>query len=206
MTLAAPGHTSTLTRGGTQVGGAAALLGSLAYISTAAASQSLSPREAFLLPVGIAGCVVAALGLATLVVFLPRALTGLPGLPVGLATAALVFTLVVAWVQGTVVTGIASHTDDPVFDAIGSSTGLTVFFLPKVVLGFVGFGGLAVTGWRSGVLERRVCVLLGIGAALYLLPPFPPGLVVVSAALLTAVRRRGGSVGDTGFEPVTSSV
>jgi hypothetical protein len=207
MSVSGPQRPRSSTRTGTQIGGAAALLGSLAYISTAVTSQNLSSREAFLLPVGITGCVVATFGVAVLVVFLPHAVGELPGVAVGLATTALVFTAVVAWVQGTVVVGIASHTEDSVFDDIGASAGLTVFFLPKALLGFIGFGALAVAGWRSRTFERRVAALLGIGAMLYLLPPYPPGLVVVSAALLASVRRRrDDSVGDTGFEPVTSSV
>lgn len=171
-----------------QLGAVAALLGSLAFISTVIGKQGLSTREAFLLPAGILGSAVAAVGLAVLVVTLPRLLHGLPHWTVMIATAALALTLVVAWSDATTIPAIASATTDAVFDKIGASPWLVGLFAPKSVLGFVGFGAVAVASWRSGALGRGATVLIGLGAVAYLLPPFPPGLVLVSLGLLLTTR------------------
>lgn len=191
--LTPPNPTSPATRRrpdavASQLGALAALLGSLAFISTVLGKEGLSTREAFLLPAGILGSAVAAVGLAVLVVTLPRLLQELPRWAVMTATTALAFTLVVAWSDATTVPAIASATTDPMFDQIGASPWLVGLFAPKSVLGFVGFGAVAVASWRSGALGRGATVLIGLGSVAYLLPPFPPGLVLVSLGLLLTTR------------------
>lgn len=174
---------------GTELGAAATLLGSLAFISTVVSKDGLSSREAFLLPVGIAGCVVATVGLVLLLTWLPRFLHDLPGWVVGSVGAALAFTLVLTWFDATGVVAIASETDDATFDRIGSAAGTVALMAPKSLASLVGFGALAVTGLRAGLLGRGPAVLIGLGALASVLPPFPPGLVLVSLGLLVAVRR-----------------
>ena len=111
-----------------------------------------------------------------------------PRLTVGSARAV---TLARTWFDATAIVGIASTTTDPVFDAIGSSAGVSALFVPKSVLGLVAFGSLAISGRRSGTLGRAGAALIGLGAVVYLLPPYPPGLVLVSIGLLVAARRGG---------------
>ncbi len=191
MTATTP-RSETTTRSaaiGTQIGGVAALLGSLAFISTVASSGDLTPRESFLLPVSIAGCAVAAVGLALLIAFAPRLLDGLPRWAVVLSTAALVVAFAVAWAQATIVPALADLVTDDVFDKINESSGLIVFMIPKSILGLVGFGTLAIAGLRSGALPKAAAILLGLGALAFVLPPFPPGLVLISIGLILAARR-----------------
>lgn len=56
--------------------------------------------------------------------------------------------------------GIATATDDAVFDEIGASAGLLALMAPKSVLGPVGFEALAVVGRPSGVLRTAATGLL----------------------------------------------
>jgi glucan phosphoethanolaminetransferase (alkaline phosphatase superfamily) len=171
-----------------QLGALAALLGSLAFIFTVLGKEGLSSREAFLIPTGIVGSAVATVGLAVLVATLPRLLKPLPQWAVMTATSALAFTLAVAWSDATTIPAIAATTTDATFDEIGTSWGLVALFAPKAVLGFIGFMSIAVTSWRMEVLSRGATVLIDLGAVAYLLPPFPPGLVLVSLGLLLASR------------------
>lgn len=154
----------------------------------------LGPPESFLLPAAVIGSGVAAVGLVLLLHFVPRLFATLPGWVLGLVVAALAATLVLAWFDATGVVGIATATDDAVFDEIGASAGLLALMAPKSVLGLVGFGALAVVGRRSGVLRTGAAALLGLGALVSLLPPYPPGLLLISAGLLVAGRDRGCAV------------
>lgn len=174
---------------GTQVGAAAALLGSLAFISTVATSGDLSPRESFLTPVSIAGCGIAAIGLALLVIFTPRTLDALPRWAVVVASGALATAFALAWTQATLVPGLADLTTDALFDDINTSVGLAVFMAPKSLLGLVGFGALAISGLRSHALTKPAGILLGLGAIAFVLPPFPPGVVLVSLGLILTAHR-----------------
>lgn len=183
----------------------ASLLGSLAFISTVVSAQGLSAREAFLLPVGVVGSGIAALGLSLLVWASSRVLVGVPAWVGAAVVAALCFTVAVAWFDATAIVGIAASTSDSGFDTIGSSAGLTALFVPKSVLGLVGFGALAVTGRRAGVLSRSSAVLFGVGAVAFALPPFPPGVVVVSVAFLLAARTEALSVPRRGSPAPTLS-
>lgn len=183
-----PTTTSTPATTAVRVGATATLLGSLAFISTVAAGGDLSARESFLLPVGIVGSAIATAGLAVLLWSLPPLLVRLPRWVSATVVAALGFTLALTWFDATAIVGIASTTTDPVFDAIGSSAGVSALFVPKSLLGVVAFGSLAFHGLRAGVLGRAGAALIGLGAVVYLLPPYPPGLVLVSIGLLVATR------------------
>lgn len=174
-----------------RTGAAATLLGSLLFISTVAVTGDLSPRESFLVPLGVAGSAVAAAGLVVLIVFVPRLLRGLPLWVCAVLVGALAFTLALAWFDATAIVGVAGHTSDAVFDDIGASGGLVAFMAPKSVLGLVGFGALAWHGSRAGAFGRGTAVLFGLGALAFVLPPFPPGLVLVSIGLVAASRTRG---------------
>ena len=173
-----------------QVGAAASLLGSLAFISTVLGKEGLTPRESFLLPVGVAGCVIASAGLVVLLGAVPALLAAFPRWVRALVSATLGFTLASAWFNATAVVAIATHTSDPVFDDIGASVALVAFMAPKAVLGLVAFGSLAALGLRRGLLSRPVAALFALAAVLSLLPPFPPALVVASAGLLLSGRHR----------------
>lgn len=192
--LASPTGSTRSAALGVRVGGAATVLGSLAFVSTVVTGGDLSPRESFLVPTAVVGSGVAAVGLVLLIHFVPRLFATLPGWVLGLVVAALAATLVLAWFDATGVVGIATATTDPVFDDIGASVGLLALMAPKSVLGLIGFGALAVVGRRSGVLGTSAAVLLGLGALVSLLPPFPPGLLLISAGLLVAARDRGRAV------------
>jgi hypothetical protein len=137
------------------------------------------------------GSAIATAGLALLIWCLPAFLLRVPRWVVALVGAALAFTLALRWFDATAIVGIASTTTDPVFDDIGSSAGVSALFVPKSVLGLVAFAALAISGRRSGTLGRAGAALIGLGAVVYLLPPYPPGLVLVSIGLLVAARRGG---------------
>lgn len=174
-----------------RVGAIAALIGSLAFISTVVSSQGLSPREAFLLPMGVIGSVVASVGMVVLIHGLPRHLVPVPRWVSSLVLAALAFTLALTWFDASAIVGIATATSDAQFDAIGASTGVTVLFVPKAVLGLTGFTSLAVRGFRAGLFGRGSAALVGLGGLAFALPPFPPGLALVSAGLLLATAGGG---------------
>jgi len=173
-----------------QVGAAASLLGSLAFISTVLGKEGLSARESFLLPVGVAGCVIASAGLAVLIAATPPLLSSFPGWVRGLVSATLGFTLASAWFNATAVVAIATTTDDRVFDEIGASTALVAFMAPKAILGLVAFGSLAALGLRRALLPKPAAGLFALAAVVSLLPPFPPALVLASVGLLLAGRHR----------------
>jgi hypothetical protein len=173
-----------------QIGAAASLLGSLAFISTVLGKEGLTPRESFLLPLGVAGCVIASVGLALLVGVVPALLSAFPGWVRAVVSATLAFTLASAWFNATAVIGIATHTSDPVFDEIGASAALVAFMAPKALLGLVAFGALAMLGLRRRLLRRHVAAVFALAAVASLLPPFPPALVLASVGLLLMGRRR----------------
>ncbi len=165
-----------------------AALGSLAYISTVAAGGDLSAREAFLLPVGVVGCVLSTVGCLGLALRLPVEITA-PRWAVWSTAAALAFVMAQAWATATVVVGLAGQVDDVTFDAVGSSWGLTVFMLPKIPLGVVGLMGLAVVAWRVGP-SRGAAGLLALASLAFLLPPFPPGLLLACLGLIWTSRAK----------------
>lgn len=192
--LAPPAGSTRSAALGVRIGAAATALGSLAFLSTVVTGGDLGPRESFLLPAGVVGSGIAAVGLVLLVHSVPRLFATLPGWVPGSVTAALAATLVLAWFDATAVVGIATATTDPVFDGIGASAGVLALMVPKAVLGPVAFGALAVVGRRRGVLGTGAAALIGLAAPVSVLPPFPPGLLVVSAGLLVAAGDRARTV------------
>ena len=104
------------------------------------------------------------------------------------ASAGLLFTAAIAWFNGTRIVAVANGNTDAQFDDIGTSAWIVIMAAPKMILGLVGFLALAVTGWRDRSLSRPASILLALGALASLLPPFPPGVLLVSIGLILVAR------------------
>ncbi|HET7737395.1 MAG TPA: hypothetical protein VFK32_02360 [Tepidiformaceae bacterium] len=147
-----------------------------------------STREVVTGPGEFIGCALAAVGGVLLLLALPRVLTGLAPGAVAASIAALAFVLVDAWYNGTVAIAVANQVDDGTYDTIIRSGWAFLFSLPKMLLGLAGFIGLAVSGWRTGLVSRPLAVLLAVGGVASLVPPFMPGILIASIAFFLLAR------------------
>jgi hypothetical protein len=167
------------------VGSVLAALGSLGYISL---NSIDSAREAFMHPVNVVSSMVATAGIVVLALALPRWRTSLPGWAVFTSAAGLVFTAAAAWFFATGIVAIGEHTDDELFDQIGTSGWSFAIWAPKVLLCLVGFAAFAISGWRSGAISRSACVAFGLAAVAALMPAFPPSVLLASLAFFLVSR------------------
>ena len=164
-----------------------AALGALMYISVGVLQTGTS-REDFTSPINIAGSIIAAIGIAIILQALARQRAFGPSWALTTASAGLLFTAAIAWFNGTGIVAVANGTTDAQFDDIGTSAWIVIMAAPKMILGLVGFLALAVTGWRDRSLSRPASILLALGALASLLPPFPPGVLLVSIGLILVAR------------------
>lgn len=178
---------STREAGLLTVGSVIAALGALMYISVGVLQTGTS-REAFASPINIAGSIIAAIGIAIILQPLVRQRVLGPSWALTTASAGLLFTAAIAWFNGTGIVAVANGTADAQFDDIGASAWIVIMAGPKMILCLVGFLALAVTGWRDRSLSRAASVLLALGALASLLPPFPPGVLLVSVGLILVAR------------------
>lgn len=180
--ITTPGRSNTLLASGAVLG----ILGSLAFASVVVLDSDATDREAFATPTGIVGSATATLGAVLIVLALREA--SRTSIPATLATTGMVFTAAITWFDATAIVAIADHTTDGGFDDIGGSAWVLLFTAPKMVLCLVGFGALAIDGRRRGTMSTAASALLGVGALASVLPPFPPGLLLVSVGLLVLSR------------------
>jgi hypothetical protein len=178
---------STRETGLLTAGSVIAALGALMYISVGVLQTGTS-REDFASPINIAGSIMVTIGIAFILQALARQRALGPSWAVTTASAGLLFTAAIAWFNGTGIVAVANGTTDAQFDDIGVSAWIVIMAAPKMILGLVGFLGLAVTGWRDRSLSRPASILLALGALASLLPPFPPGVLLVSIGLILVAR------------------
>jgi hypothetical protein len=155
------------------------VIGALAYASVVVLEPDATDRAAFASPTGIAGCILATLGLALALVHLTDRAPSPTGWPRHFTIIAIAFTLAAAWLSGTATVAIGDHTNDAQFEAIGSSGWTMMFLAPKMLLAPIGFIGWAVTARRSGHLRRSSAIALGLAGVASLLPPFAPGVLIL---------------------------
>ncbi|GAA1389472.1 hypothetical protein GCM10009613_28440 [Pseudonocardia kongjuensis] len=165
-------------------GGLVTAVGAAAYVSAHVLLAGMSGREAVGSPLCVTANLVMTAGLVTLVLGLPSfgARSGLPRVAVAVAVAACVFAAANAWSMGTELAGLTGLVTDAQWEAMDNPMVL-LSRVPKMVLGLVGFGALAVAGWRRRAFSRGACVLLALGAVVGLLPPHQPGALVAGVAL-----------------------
>ena len=169
-------------------GSVIAALGALVFASVVVLQTGLTSREAFASPISIAGSIIATIGIAIILPALARQRGLGPSWAVTTASAGLLFAAADAWFVGTGIVAVANGTADAQFDDIGASAWIVIMAGPKMILCLVGFLALAVTGWRDRSLSRAASVLLPLGALASLLPPFPPGVLLVSVGLILVAR------------------
>lgn len=159
--------------------------GSLGYIAT----NSLPPREASLHPVGLAGSAVALLGCVILSLALVQWRPRLPRWAVVTSAVGVWFAGAIAWSFVTIVPVAAAGTTNEQFDDLffGNTWALWSMLI-KSTLCLVGFLGLAIAGWRSRSIPHAAAAVFALAALASIWPPFPPGLILASLALVLVAR------------------
>jgi hypothetical protein len=172
----------------TAVGTVFAALGSIGYIAPHLVDDDIVPRDAFASPLGIGACLVATVGALLMGLSLVRWRVALPGWAVLGAATGLVFVAANTWFFGTGIVAVADHTDDALFETIGTSGWIWAMYFPKMLLCLVSFVALGVAGWRRRSIPRPAAAVLALAGVLSLVPPHPPGLVLASLAFFLIAR------------------
>lgn len=181
MTLTATDTVTTTLGQAFGVGSVLAAVGSLGYIGLNFVGNA---REAFAHPPGAVAGVIATTGVAILALALMRWRTELPGWAVVAAAAGMLGAAIGVWFWSVGIVGIASNTDDARFDELAWSPWVNFgMYAPKIVFGLLGFGALAVTGWRTRAIPRLACGAFALAALLSVFPPHPPALLLASLGM-----------------------
>jgi hypothetical protein len=172
---------------------AAAVVGALAclaYFSTFFLLADASAREAVGSLILVTVNAVAALAFIVLAVQLAGAafLAALPRQAVVLAAVGVGFVGALAWALATLGPVTADAMTDAQFDAAADSFGLILAHLPKQVFCLVGFLWLAIAGWRRGAFAKGACIVFGVAGIVSLIPPYPPGALLATVAVVWAAR------------------
>lgn len=168
------------------VGYVLAALGAIAYMGTV----GLPPREAGLHPVNTVGAIGATIGVVVLALALVRwRTTTLPAWAILCTAAGLVMIAPHAWFNATGARAVAGQVDNAEYERLFfEQPWMLAMLVPKALLCLVGFIALGLAGWRQRSLPRSSSVLLILAGVLSLWPPYPPGLLLASAALFIASR------------------
>lgn len=159
------------------------IIGALAFASVVILEPDASDRDAFASPTGIAGGMLAALGLTLAIIHLANRPVHPDRWAHRVTISAIAFTLAAAWFSGTATVAIGDHTTDAQFESIGSSAWMMLFLAPKMILGPIGLIGWAITARRAGHLRRSSTIALTLAGIASLLPPFAPGVLILGIAL-----------------------
>jgi hypothetical protein len=159
------------------------IIGALAFASVVVLEPDATDRDAFASPTGIAGSMLAALGLTLAIIHLANRPVSPDRWAHRVTISAIAFTLAAAWFSGTAIVAIGDHTTDTQFENIGSSAWTMLFLAPKMILGPVGLIGWAITARRAGHLRRSSTAALAVAGIASLLPPFAPGVLFLGIAL-----------------------
>jgi hypothetical protein len=127
-----------------------------------------------------------ALGLATVGLMLPLITArSFPTWAALIAAAACIGNAAFAWAMATVVAHFAPLVDETTYNAVA---GLAFLIgVPKMLLGVLGFGSLAVVGWARRTLPRSLAALFALAGVASLIWPVPPGGLLSSIAVLWLV-------------------
>lgn len=191
MTLTAADTVTTTLGQAFGVGSVLAAVGSLGYIGLNFVGNA---REAFAHPLGAVAGVIATTGVAILALALMRWRTELPVWAVVAAAAGMLGAAIGVWFWSVGIVGIASNTDDARFDELAWSPWVIFgMYAPKIVFGLLGFGALAVTGWRTRAIPRLACGAFALAALLSVFPPHPPALLLASLGMFLISRQAPAS-------------
>lgn len=191
MTLTATDTVTTTLGQAFGVGSVLAAVGSLGYIGLNFVGNA---REAFAHPLGAVAGVIATTGVAILALALMRWRTELPVWAVVAAAAGMLGAAIGVWFWSVGIVGIASNTDDARFDELAWSPWVIFgMYAPKIVFGLLGFGALAVTGWRTRAIPRLACGAFALAALLSVFPPHPPALLLASLGMFLISRQAPAS-------------
>ena len=104
--------------------------------------------------------------------------------------AACAFIAIQAWTYGSLVADPAHRIPVDDFEALGAQPTflLQLLYLPMGVVSLVGFGTLAILGWRRRAMPRTACAILAVAGLASLLGPFPPAGLLAGAALAWTAR------------------
>ena len=187
-TTATTSDTTTSTLGHAfGVGSVLTALGSLGYISLNFVG---SAREAYAHPLGVVAGVIATTGVVILAMALMRWRTAIPGWAVIAGAVAMVGAAIGIWFWSVGIFGIANDTDDVLFEELAWSPWIIFgMYAPKIVFGVIGFGGLAIAGWRTRAIPRLACGAFGLAALLSIFPPHPPALLLASLGMFLISRQ-----------------
>ena len=172
------------------VGAVLGILAALSFVATFPLTEGMSHTEiagaAFNVPIGAIGTIAC----LTLAFCLLRWRTPLPTWALVAVAVALVIGGGDAWNMATERIVVARSLDLESYDAAFRETaGMYALLAPKVLLGFIGYLGLAIAGFRQGSIPRSAAALFGFAALLSLWPPYPPALLLGSIGLFIIARR-----------------
>jgi hypothetical protein len=166
------------------------IIGSAGYAATVIVDSDASAREAFAAPINIVSCFLVTAGLLMILYAFARGRIHGPGWAIVVSATGLFFAAAMTWFFSTGIVAVSQVTTDQQFDDIGNSAWNIMMAAPKMLLCFVGFGAVAISNWKSRSMPRSASAFLGVGALASLLPPFPPGVLLISIGLLIAARSR----------------
>jgi hypothetical protein len=172
-------------------GGLLGAVGSAAYISSFFLLHGDTGREAVQSPLCVTANMLMTAGFIALALALPGLTARLPRWALLTSAVGCVFVAAIAWADATSGAHFAAQFTDAQWEKLsnGSDGRQIAEFLPKILLCGVGFGALAVTGWRRRAISRGACVLLALAALVSLvLMPIPPGALLGGLALAWAAR------------------
>jgi hypothetical protein len=164
------------------------VLASAAFIAGFALLSELSFREATRSPYQVAVNVLATLAFGALAAALPSLarVVDVPRWTVYVSAAACAGISAMAWSLATVAPHFASYLDDGEF--LEFSPWLLLLPAPKMILGLVGFGAFAVTGWRRRAIPRGAAILLVLAGVASLWWAYPPGALLGALAFAWIAR------------------
>jgi len=189
MTVNTIQQTRAGTRFAIQAGGLIGAIGAAASISGIVFMSDLTQREGARSPLSFTANVLIAVGFLIVALALAggSADLGMPRWAVLLSAAGCVMVAADAWGIATFGVETARLVTDNQWEHPGVM--LVVAFVPKMILCAVGFGTLAVVGWRNRTWSRGACILLGFGALVSaLIAPHQPGALVSGLALAWVAR------------------
>jgi hypothetical protein len=187
-TATATGSRTISARQALSIGSILSIVGAAGYVATPIVNSDATAREAFASPINIAGSLIATVGLLFILYAFARDAVPGPSWAVVVSATGIFFAAAMTWFFATGMVAVTGFTTDNLFDDISSSGWNLIMALPKMLFCLIGFLGLAIAGWKQGTLPRAACVFLALAAVASIIPPFPPGVILASIALLLIAR------------------
>ena len=166
-------------------GAISAVLGSAGYIS----QNKPIIEDAYLNPISFAAGVLATIGLLLLTFGLLRWRTTLPGWAVLLSAAGLWFAGWQAIDSITTLPAMVALEEIDTDTFMGAMTWYVMAaMLVKSVCCLVGFVALGVAGLKQRSIPKAAAIVLILAGVASIIPPYPPGLIGFSVAMLLIAR------------------